>query len=250
VSYFLFTGVIQPGHPFQLEGEEASHILNSRRILPGELIQVQDQKELRYSVRVDSVGKQKLALNPLLEVQTPPASPLRIHLWQALVKEKAVDIIIQKSTELGVASICFFQSRYSQRLHAKSEISSRTQRWRKIAVEACKQCGRVRPPDISFKPDPIEFDQVSGESSIKTIPVLCLESLPDAVPLDATLKDVQDIALMVGPEGGWAPEDLKGLPFRKVSLGPRILRSETAAIAAVSILQFRYGDLRGTAAVD
>ncbi|MBT3226116.1 MAG: 16S rRNA (uracil(1498)-N(3))-methyltransferase [Deltaproteobacteria bacterium] len=244
VSYFLFSDEIQTGQCIAIKGDEASHILNSRRIQIGEVIQIQDQKMLRYEARVEKMTHKSLTLLPFKNLKTPPESQLRIHLYQALVKEKALDAIIQKCTELGVCSICFFQSRYSQRLQPKTGLEKKRQRWLRIAVEACKQSGRVAPPNITFISDLSKFHQVSVESSIETIPSFCLESSGETVSMDSILTNDREINLIVGPEGGWGPGDLSEQNFRCVHLGPRILRSETASIAAVSILQFLYGDMK------
>ncbi|NQU63518.1 MAG: 16S rRNA (uracil(1498)-N(3))-methyltransferase [SAR324 cluster bacterium] len=243
VSYFLYSGVIQTGQDFTISGDEAGHILKSRRIQIGEAIHIQDQETLRYEVRVEKLANRSLTVFPLQKLKTPSESPLRIHLYQALVKEKALDTIIQKCTELGVCSICFFHSRYSQRIPAKAGLEKKKQRWLRIAVEACKQSGRVAPPAISFISDLSEFHQVSVESSIETIPSFCLESSGETVSINNILADKQELNLVVGPEGGWGPGDLKSQAFQSVHLGPRILRSETAAIAAIAILQSLSGDL-------
>lgn len=244
MPYFLFSGVIQNGLCFVVKGDEASHILNARRIQIGEVIQIQDQNALRYEARVEQMTHKSLTLLPLNSLLTPWESPLHIHLYQALVKEKALDTIIQKCTELGVYSICFFQSRYSQRLHTKTGLEKKRQRWCRIAVEACKQSGRVTPPDIIFISDLSKFHQVSEESSIETIPTFCLESSGETFPMDSIDINGKEINLIVGPEGGWELGELPEKVFQRVHLGPRILRSETASLAAVSILQFLYGDLK------
>lgn len=244
VSYFLYKGVLQPGQSFTIGDDEAGHILKSRRIQIGEVIHIQDQKMLRYEVRVEKLDNRSLTVLPLKRLKTPSESQIRIHLYQALVKEKALDTIIQKCTELGVCSICFFQSRYSQRMPAKSGLERKKQRWLRIAVEACKQSGRVIPPIISLVSDLSKFHQVSVKSSIETIPSFYLESSGESVSMDSMHIEGREINLIIGPEGGWGPGDMQDPTLQGVHLGPRILRSETAAIAAVTILQFQYGDLR------
>lgn len=245
MPYFLFSGVIRPGQPFDIHSDEAGHILKSRRIQIGETIQIQDLETVRFEARVEKLGKRSLTLYPMRQLQMPPESPFKIHLCQALVKEKALDTIIQKGTELGVSSICVFQSRFSQRLHAKAEVGKKTQRWQRIAIEACKQSGRALPPDISFAFELDKFHQVSGKSSIETIPLLCLESSGNSIALNRANTDLSEVVLIVGPEGGWGEDEWDRFPIQRVHLGPRILRSETAAIAGITILQYQKGDLSG-----
>ena len=111
MPYFYFDGIIQLQDPFVIKGEEASHILQSRRIKRGEIIQVQDQTYDRFQVQVENIHRNSLSLLPLRVQNTPPPSKFSIHLYQAIVKEKALDLIIQKTTEMGVSSIGFFHSR-------------------------------------------------------------------------------------------------------------------------------------------
>lgn len=243
MSYFIFKGIIELQKPFLLSGKDAEHIFKSRRIRTGETLEVQDIEQTRYLARVEKTGKNEITLIALQYLKIPPVSAFQIHLYQALVKEKAVDFIIQKTTELGVNSICLFESRYSQRLKPGPDIRKKQIRWQRIALEACKQSGRVEPPEIIFLPILPEFQQFLPDSSIKTIPTICLSSEGGTIALDSLLFQEQDLNLLVGPEGGWHAEELDAIEGEKVHLGPRILRSDTTAVTAVSILQYLFGDL-------
>jgi 16S rRNA (uracil1498-N3)-methyltransferase len=252
VSYFLFDGVLQLGVSIVLEGPEAVHLIGSRRIRVHEQFSLQDQQYQRYRVRVERIGRHDLSVVPLCQLPTPAEPAVRLLLFQALVKEKALDFIIQKATELGVADICLFPGYYSQPLKADTQSQRKLDRWRKIAIEACKQSGRVRPPSLHFLSGIHEFQQFSPESSTETRPMLCLTSAGSmsSVPLDEPEPGNSEIYLLVGPEGGWHPSDLEGVAVRPVHLGPRILRAETAALAAIAILQYRWGDLQLPAVQD
>jgi len=243
VPYFYFDGIIQLDHPFKIKGEEASHILQSRRIKDGEIIQVQDQGYHRYQVQVEQIHRSSVSLIPISIQQTPPPSPLGIHLFQALVKEKSLDFIIQKTTELGVRSIQIFHSRFSQRINSSREIEKKIIRWSKIAFEACKQSGRRKPPGISFANSLSEFHQFSQISSMETIPTICLMSSEEENALNHLRTDKKEINLIVGPEGGLAKNELQNTDCANVHFGPRTLRADTAAVSAVSVLQFLHGDM-------
>ncbi len=244
MSYFVFDGVIQLQQPFVIKGEEASHIARSRRIQTGGIIQIQDQSDLRYQARIEQIGKKSLRLLPLTSQTTPPEPLFRINLYQALVKEKALDYIIQKTTELGVASIYLFQNRYSQRLKPDDEQGRKQTRWKKIAREACKQSGRVKPPEITILPDLSKLEQVLESPSTKTMATICLTSSGDTIPLDQASIASDEINLLIGSEGGWNDDEMARIECERVHLGPRILRSDTAAVSAVGILQYVFGDMR------
>ncbi len=239
MSYFIVENIIESKQSFIVDGEEAIHLLKSRRIEVGEYIEVQDPKFKRYRVRVDELSKRSLTVFPIEEVSPPKESEFKIHLCQALVKEKALDFILQKSTELGVASILIFQSKNSQGL--KKDVKKQLTRWTKICWEACKQSGRVKPPEILFFKDikSLSDDLKSNRSETS----ISLETSDQKMSLKEFNPLSKQINLLVGPEGGWTEDELDNLNPMKAHLGARILRSDTAAISAVGILQFLFGDM-------
>lgn len=243
MPYFYFDGIIQLNHPFKIKGEEASHILQSRRIKEGETIHVQDQGNVRYQVQVESIRRSSVSLIPVRIQETPLPSTFRIHLYQALVKEKSLDFIIQKTTELGVTSIQFFHSQYSQRIKSTQEVGKKINRWSKIAFEACKQSGRTIPPRVGFANLLSEFHQFSQISSMETIPTICLMSSEEDNAINHLKTEKNEVNLIVGPEGGFSPEELLNIGGSMVHFGPRTLRADTAAVSAVSVLQFLHGDM-------
>ncbi len=245
MSYFNFKGIIKADQYFTLKDEDALHLLQSRRINTGEIIEIQDELFNRWQVKVENRKKRSLTLLPIEQIEPPPESSFLIHLFQAQVKEKALDFIIQKTTELGTTSITIFQSHYSQQYKTGIEIEKKQARWRKIALEACKQSGRVKPPKISFIADFSELTQQLKNSAGNFVPTICFESSGKAISLDQSTVAVNEVNLLVGPEGGWDTEELELMDCDKVYLGPRILRAETAAISVVSIFQYLLGDLQG-----
>ena len=244
MSYFIFEGTISPGKAFSISGREAKHITQSRRIKPGEVILIQDSQNIRFETKVMNIENGIIELLPLKRQKIDQFTPFDIHLFQALTKEKSLDFIIQKTTELGVSSISFFHSRYSQRLKSPDVINKKLVRWKKIAVEACKQSGRSTPPPISFIPNLQKSHQFLPGTSIKTLSAICLSSVGNTVPLDQIYPEGNGLNLLVGPEGGGEEADFANISCQPVHLGPRILRAETAAVTAVSILQYLYGDLQ------
>lgn len=241
MSYFLYDGTITLQTSFCLKGPEALHLLQSRRIQIGEVIEIQDQKNVRYQTKVDAVSRRELTLTPITVVTTPRDSHLTINLYQALVKEKSLELVLQKSTELGVSTVTFFQSGFSQRL--KKDIEKQKDRWEKICIEACKQSGRAKPPKIEFRcslSEIIEQIKDRDKSGISVVLDTTDQKSPRIEDLNFSNSEVD---LFIGPEGGWQDEELNRLEAIKINLGQRILRSETAAITAAALLQYLHGDL-------
>ena len=247
MSYFIFDGVLNLGKQYELKGEESSHITKSRRLRPGDSFLVQDQQGKRFEAILKSFDRNSLLFTPQKPVAIPPASSLRIEILQALPKQKALDFILQKTTELGVSRLDVFCGMHSPKTFRASEKQHHLKRWQRIVSEASKQCGRQFAPEIHFHPD--------ISAALETLPecpnswVLVPEAA-DAVSWKKISSSGDDITkhhrVLIGAEGGFHQDEIK-LSLRSgmhpVFLGPRILRSETAAISAVSILQFLWGDL-------
>ncbi|MDX2470580.1 MAG: RsmE family RNA methyltransferase [SAR324 cluster bacterium] len=247
MSYFLTENQLKLLEPFELKGEEAGHILLSRRMRVTEQLEIQDQNGQRYVCEITELQRKSLVLKPLNKAEIPLEPLLGLILYQSLVKEKALDFIIQKACELGAAKIILFQSQNSQKLpqsqykgktqdkaQHQGEAEKRLGRWNKIALEAAKQSGRLKPLEIQL-----------------------LEALPLDLPPEATLvfdtsgerKSLKDLNLpktnlnlILGPEGGFSKGELPDT-YPAYHLGPRILRADTAALAVLSILQFSLGDM-------
>jgi 16S rRNA (uracil1498-N3)-methyltransferase len=183
----------------------------------------------------------QLALGALLAPL--PTSPLELTLVQALPKSDAMDLIVQKATELGVYSVVPIYTEFSVVKLDTERSERRVDHWRKIARSACEQCGRHAPPRI--EPPRQLFD------ALATLP----ES-PKRLALDPEAQHSlgeqaapgSGLVVAVGPEGGFGPNDWRRLDaaqFARASLGQRVLRAETAALAVCAIAQSRWGDLRG-----
>ena len=247
MSYFIFDGVLNLGEHYELKGEESSHITKSRRLRPGDSFLVQDQQGRRFEAILKSFDRNSLLFTPQKPVAIPPASSLRIEILQALPKQKALDFILQKTTELGVSRLDMFCGRHSPKTFRAFEKQHHLKRWKRIVSEASKQCGRQFAPEIYFHPD--------ISTALETLPectnswMLVPESA-DSVSWKKISSSGDDIIkhhrVMIGPEGGFHKDEIKlslRSGMRQVYLGPRILRSETAAMSAVSILQFLWGNL-------
>jgi 16S rRNA (uracil1498-N3)-methyltransferase len=215
---------------------EACHYLRDvLRLEPGAEIELFDGAGGAYPARLEP-GSLALRLGPRREAR--PSLPL--WLLVALAKGEKMDLVVQKATELGAARITPFAAERSVVRLDRDRGGSRAARWRRIATEAARQCGRADVPDVS-EPGPLA-------PALASVPAGFARFVfhPGGEPLGAG-PDAPGAAAVVGPEGGLTAEEVEECErsgARRVSLGPRILRAETAAVVATALLQARYGDLR------
>jgi 16S rRNA (uracil1498-N3)-methyltransferase len=223
-----------------LDQEQAHYLGRVLRCREGDEIVVFNARGLERAARIESLGRNRPAvvlgatLDPLPEPEMP------VLLLQALVKSDAMDLIVQKATELGARSILATRTEFSVvRLDADRR-PKRLAHWHRIAASACEQSGRHRPPDIEI------FDSL-GEA-VAALPENCarIAFVPGAAAAPGAV-DADRLCLAVGPEGGFSTGEASWLEshgFALCSLGPRTLRADTAAVAARTAAQLLSGDLR------
>lgn len=218
-----------------IAGNQAKH-LSVLRVKTGEIITVFDGLGFKYDCRILQINKKNFIAEKLSKAPYSVESPVSITLAQGITKGEKMDFIIQKATELGVNKIIPLITERSQVRH-----TAKIERWRKIALSAAEQSCRGKAPEIN---EPVSLE---GFLKGRHTGIIFYEE-ETGKHLKQTLKNVRDfkeITLLVGPEGGFSKEEVtaaveKG--FLEASLGPRILRAETAAIKAISIVQYELGD--------
>jgi 16S rRNA (uracil1498-N3)-methyltransferase len=164
-------------------------------------------------------------------------SPLQIHLGQGLCKPDRMEWVLQKAAELGVFSITPLLTEYGNYNLSDEKVEKRTQRWQRILASACEQCERNRLPILNC---PVAITQWEPSCDLK---IFCHPALKSA---DTGIQKVDSLAVAIGAEGGFSDPEVDHLlneNFQTLALGPRILRTETAAVAALTLLQMKYGDL-------
>jgi 16S rRNA (uracil1498-N3)-methyltransferase len=232
----------------RLDADEAHHLTRVLRLGPGARAFVFDGEGGEYECEVARVAKHEVELNLLRRLDDAVESPLRLTLAQALIKGDKFDWVIQKATELGVTQIVPLVTDNADIKRdirrAEERAGQRLQRWRRISLEALKQCGRRRLVEIC---EPAPFDEFCGSPARSACLIFSERGGESLSEVSAKLRDVNQLSLCVAPEGGWSEYELRmaaSCGFTPVSLGSRILRAETAAIAAVSLAQHLFGDLR------
>jgi 16S rRNA (uracil1498-N3)-methyltransferase len=223
-----------------ITGDNARHLSLVMRVQPGDSIAILDGRGKRYICKVLAVHKKEVTAEKIREELFSAESPISITLAQGLSKGDRMDFAIQKSTELGAKKIVPVITERSQ-LRSTEKIS----RWRKIALSASQQSGREVVPEISDAVDLKKFFDSLSPDGDKLILYESHEERNLKNVLSG-LKDIKKITLLVGPEGGFSKDEVISAVengFIAVSLGPRILRTETAPIAAISIIQYELGDM-------
>lgn len=226
------------GAMVDLDRTQGNYLLNVMRLRPGDRVLIFNGRDGEFEARLGGDRKRPaLAVDSLVRAQTP-ASHLRFLF--APLKHARLDYLVEKSVELGAGSIEPVITRRTQVARVNLE------RMRANIVEAAEQCGIISLPNL-IEPEPLEarLARLTGDTRL----VFCDEDAPIADPLRALAGDhAGPTAVLIGPEGGFDPRErqmLLGVPgCVRLSLGPRILRADTAAVAALSLVQAIHGDWR------
>ena len=228
-----------------ITGNLLIHLRDSLRITIGEIVLFGDGASHRYRTEITEVSKRAITGRILDTVQEPPRHTPRLILGQSLLKGEKMDWVIQKATELGVDELVPVQSRHSVVQLKADRIDSQIARWHRIALEAAQQSEQWHLPTIA---PPQSLATLLRNCATGTVTLMLAERLEGKslrtieLPQDAT----GSVLILIGPEGGWSKEEVRMAEqagIEQLTLGPHILRAETAAIATISILQSRLGKL-------
>ena len=224
-----------------LNQDEVRHLRDVLRMRGGESVHVFDGLGREYLCEISQVGRKEAGLRIIEEIDPASAeSPLELTLGAAILKGEKFDWVMQKAVELGVTRLIpMITTRCDVKL---KDSTKRADRWRKIALEASKQCGRARLMAVD---EPLDFSEIVGRASNEdTHGVTLLFSEREGSPLSAALT-TRRVTALIGPEGGWDDSELASARtsrIRIITLGGRILRAETAAVAISALLQNKFGD--------
>ncbi|HEY6483061.1 MAG TPA: 16S rRNA (uracil(1498)-N(3))-methyltransferase [Steroidobacteraceae bacterium] len=231
---------LQVGQQRTLTGHAAAHIARVLRLRSGAALTLFDGSGGEYAGRVAEIHKGTVRVEVLEHHALERESPLRLTLCQGISRGERMDWVVQKATELGVWRIApLFTRRSVVQLDAQ-QAERKSQHWRAIAIAACEQSGRNRIPAISAPSALHEFLQTGAGGGRVLLSPAARVRLSDVALEGAALS------VLIGPEGGLtqAEQELAAAAgFGAVGLGPRVLRTETAAVCALTLLQSRFGDL-------
>lgn len=226
----------------EIVGDDVKHISKVLRLREGENVSVCDKEKTDYLCSVQAIEKDRVILGILDKTPNTNESNISVTLYQGLPKGDKLDLIIQKSVELGAVRIVPVVMKRT--VVKVGNVSSKLQRWQRIADEASKQCMRGILPVVE---EPITYEEMLCRISEDELSILPYEN-ETCNKLKQLLKDntsCQRVNIIIGPEGGFDDEEIdlavkKGIPT--VTLGPRIMRCETAPLATISAVMYELGD--------
>lgn len=233
---------LRVGDEIALPEGPATHLARVLRLGVGDACILFNGDSHDYAARIVAQGKRELRV--AIESSTPVAreSPLRLVLLQGIARGEKMDLILQKATELGVAEVRPLTSQRSEVKLDEARAEKRLAHWRSVVSSACEQSGRAHVPHVAAS---VSLAAVLADLSAGGLRLI-LDPEGELAFSTLELDAMQPVMLAIGPEGGWSPNDreqLRAAGFRGLRLGPRILRTETAGLAAIAALQARFGDL-------
>ncbi|OHW62555.1 ribosomal RNA small subunit methyltransferase E [Andreesenia angusta] len=233
------------GEVVTISGEDLKHIKNVLRLKEGEEVSICDGEENDYVAVIESIDSQEVLLSIVESFKSKGEAPIKLKLYQGLPKGDKMELIVQKCTELGVSEIVpMATKRAVVKLSDEKKIAKKLERWQKIAEEAAKQSKRGRIPLVDRLVTLKEAVSELGEDEL----ALMLYESERENSLKKALRgyDGKNVSVFVGPEGGFEESEaemLKAAGAKVVSLGNRILRTETAGLAASAVIMYELGDL-------
>lgn len=225
-----------------VKGDEAHHMLHVLRLKPGQRVYLFDGRGMEATARILETWKDKARLEVEDSAQINREARVAITLAFSIPKGHRAEMLVEKACELGVRGLVPIECQRSV-VKLKQEGSKKLEKWRRIAVEASKQCGRTYVTEVEGM---TSFSVLLEETRRHELALLASPG-PDARPLKEVVREhpeIQTLLCITGPEGGFTAEEVeraRGAGCLEVGVGPRILRAETAAIALVSVLFFVYG---------
>jgi 16S rRNA (uracil1498-N3)-methyltransferase len=234
-------GNISPGALLTLPNAAAHHVARVLRLGPGDAVRVFNGDGTEWDAQIVSSHKADVSVRVSECYERDVEAPLRVLLAQGISSRERMELTLQKAVELGVAEIQPLETRRSVVRLREERASRRVEHWQNLVIAACEQCGRNRVPVVH----PIEsladwFGAIGRQGSEQRIMLS-----PGAAQRLRDLPEPEHVTLLIGPEGGLAPEEQElalACGFQPVRLGPRILRTETAAMAAMAAMHALWGD--------
>lgn len=240
--FMIHSSCIHDGYA-DIAGDVYGHIVRVLRLDVGASLQLVDESGAIYNGTISSITKKRaeIAVSELPQVDSGQATVPRITICQALPKGDRIDLILQKCSELGAHDFCLFGGRRSVAKVREEQRAGKLERWQKIISEAARQCGRSDVPRVSWFPSALD---AAADADQQLRLILWEGEREQALKQTLTGREKPASAVVaIGPEGGFDPLEVEQFirqGFQPVSLGSRILRTETAGIAILAVMQYMW----------
>ena len=241
--FFMEPEMVNHPHP-EISGSDAGHICRVLRLSAGDVVELFDGTGNGYRAQIVSASPKRVSF--IIQESFPmlSESSVQISLAQGILKDRKMDDLIRQLTELGIYRWIPFYAARSVPVPGNKGMGARLNRWEKIAIEAVKQCRRGQIPQITPTGN---FDDMLLASADSDLKIIFWEGAPQAFEIPGTAPpQPKKIAVVVGPEGGFERGEIQRAQkhgFLTTGLGPRILRAETATLAAFTLVQYCFGDM-------
>ena len=235
--FFVTPSQVKDGKIF-VEGSDVNHMKNVLRMRPGEELMVSDGNNLKYLCAVEEYGEGGAVLRILEEMQTDTELSSKLYLFQGLPKQDKMELIVQKAVELGAYQVIPVSTRRSVVKLDEKKALKKVERWQQIALSAAKQAGRGYIPqvaDVMSYPEALSY---AKKLDVVLIPYELAEGMKETKEIIESIVPGQSVGIFIGPEGGFEKEEVElALEWgaKAVTLGRRILRTETAGLAMLSV---------------
>lgn len=241
MQHFFVTPAQVKGDKIFIEGSDVNHMKNVLRMRLGEEVTVSDGNNRQYLCGIDEYDNDMAVLHIVEEMNTDTELPSKIYLFQGLPKQDKMELIVQKCVELGAYSIVPVATKRCVVKLDDKKAKKKIERWQQIAESAAKQAGRGVIPEVqdvmSFK----EALKYAKDLDVVLIPYELAEGMKETKQIISDIKPGQSVGIFIGPEGGFEKEEVEtaiGEGAKAITLGKRILRTETAGLTTLSVLMF------------
>lgn len=224
-----------------IEGSDVNHMKNVLRMKPGEKVEISDGNNLKYLCEVSFYEADRAVLTILEKRDADTELSSRLLLFQGLPKSDKMELIVQKAVELGAYEVIPVATKRSVVKLDDKKAAKKVERWNSISESAAKQAGRSRIPEVTRVMSYREALEAAKELDVILIPYELAEGMEDTRQLIHSIRPGQSVGIFIGPEGGFEKEEVEEAVkagARPVTLGRRILRTETAGLTVLSVLMF------------
>ena len=242
MQHFFVTADQVEEEQIRINGTDVNHICNVLRMKQGERLKISDGNNRTYLCEIDSLGREEVRCR-ILESELPDTElASRIVLFQGLPKADKMELIVQKAVELGVGAIVPVATKRAVVKLDQKKAAKKVQRWNSISMSACKQSGRSRVPEVAEVVDFQEALRMAGKLDHVLIPYELAENMKETRRVLSSIEKGQSVGIFIGPEGGFERQEVEAAIEAgavPVTLGRRILRTETAGLCMLSVLMFQ-----------